>query len=161
MSVSADILRSYRQPRVVMRGLLAMGPREDRALVFLAMAIGIGFLAQWPRMAEMARAAPDAGLSGFAAGEVMAIIIQALFAYGLAALVRLGAKVFRGRGSWFGERLALFWAMLATSPLMLVWGAVYAIFGPGMVQEAVSWIVLAAFLWIWIGGIRAVEGRAE
>jgi hypothetical protein len=48
MSVSRDIVATWRRPRTVMRSLLAQGRREDRALMFLILACGIIFVSQWP-----------------------------------------------------------------------------------------------------------------
>jgi hypothetical protein len=48
MSVSRDIVATWRRPRRVMRSLLAQGRREDRAIMFLMLACGIIFVSQWP-----------------------------------------------------------------------------------------------------------------
>lgn len=162
MSVSADIIRSYAAPARVVRRLLAMGQREDRALAMLMAALGIIFLAQWPALMRQARTDPSVPFDARIGGALMALVFFApLIAYGLAALARLVARLCGGRGSWFSARLALFWSLLAASPLMLAQGLANAILGPGAAMTALAWAVLAAFLWLWIGAIRAAEGRAQ
>ena len=54
MSIVADIVRSYVQPRAVIRDRLAEGQREDRALMLLMLGCGLVFVAQWPRLARRA-----------------------------------------------------------------------------------------------------------
>lgn len=161
MSVSGDIWQSYAAPARVVRRMLAAGPREDRALAILMTALAIIFLAQWPAQMRAARLDPSVPLDARIGGALMGLIFLApLIAYALAGLTRLVARLFGGRGSWFGARLALFWALLAASPVMLLQGLVTALSGPGPAVTALAWAVLALFLWLWIGGLRAAEGRA-
>ncbi len=158
MSVSGDILASYLAPRRVVGRLLAQGPREDRALAMLMAGLGIAFLAQWPALMRQAAADPSVPLDARIGGALMGLVFLApLGAYALAGLVRLAARLVGGRGSWFGARLALFWALLAASPLMLLQALAGVVLGP-MAQAALAWAVAAVFLWVWIGGVMAAEG---
>ena len=52
MAATNDILRSWTRPRAVMRNLLALGPREDRALAYLMVGCLVIFVAQWPRLSR-------------------------------------------------------------------------------------------------------------
>lgn len=161
MSVSADIVRSYVKPGQVMRRHLALGQREDRALAMLMAALGLMFLAQWPGLMRAAKTDPSVPLDARIGGALMALVFLApLLAYGIAGLSRLVARLFGGRGTWFGARLALFWALLAASPLMLLQALVGGLLGPGRADTAVAWAVLAVFLWVWIGGFRVSERGA-
>ena len=54
MPVTADIGATYRGPGRVMTRLLAAGPREDRALVYLIGFCGLAFVAQLPALARKA-----------------------------------------------------------------------------------------------------------
>ena len=54
MSVTTDIVRTWRRPRLVMRDLLAQGRREDRAIAFLMISCFLIFVAQWPRLRRVA-----------------------------------------------------------------------------------------------------------
>ena len=77
--------------------------------------------------------------------------------YLLAALGHLAARLFGGRGSFFGARIALFWALLAVTPLMLLQGLVAAFIGPGAGLTAIGLLVFAVFLWFWFSGLAAAE----
>ena len=164
MSVSGDILRSWRRPRQVVRDLLAQGPREDRALVFLTVGCGVIFLGQWPRMMRLA-AEPDAPpLQAMLGATLLGWFFMApLIFYGLAALIRLGMLAVGLRVRWFATRLAVFWALLAASPLWMLNGMVDGLLGPGPVASAVGLVGLAAFFWILGGGLGAavLEARGQ
>ena len=54
MSMLRNIVRSYTKPGQVVGDLLQAGPREDRALAFLAAGCVLAFLAQWPGLARQA-----------------------------------------------------------------------------------------------------------
>jgi len=157
MPVSRDIARSYRAPRRVMREMLAAGPREDRAIAILMAGCGLVFVSQWPSLAraEYLGGAPlDRALAyGFFAW----LMIMPLALYGLAAVAHLLARVFGGRGSFFGARLALFWALLASAPLILLYGLTAGLIGPGIEADIAGGAWLAAFLAFWIAGMLEAE----
>jgi len=116
MAVSTDMMRTWRRPRVVIRQLLAMGRREDRAIAYLMAACVIAIVAQLPMIARW-----NAGFdipAGTEALEMSTRIQYALLAwlmfaplmmYILAAIIHIIAKVFGGKGSWYSARLAVFW----------------------------------------------------
>lgn len=162
MSIVTDIAASYRAPGRVLARWLAAGAREDRALAILLIACALFFVAQIP--AQMRAAHLDARVPFVArlywSGFFMLFILP-LLAYGLAAASHLVLRVLGGRGSWFGARLALFWAMLAISPLMLLSGVVSDVAGPGPWADMMGWIVILAFLWLWFGGLRTAEAAME
>ena len=158
MSVTLRILSTYRDPRGVMRGHLAAGPREDRALAVLLVACGMFFIAQWPGLARSAHldaAVPlDARLGGALMGT---LFLVPPIAYALAAVTHLAARVMGGRGTWFGARMALFWSMLAVSPLMLFHGLLAGFAGPGTAVTAVVLVVGAVFLFLWGAALTEAE----
>lgn len=158
MGVAADIVESYRRPAAVMRRHLAAGPREDRALIFLMLACALSFLAQWPRLmrkAAMDGAVPfEAHLAGALFGW---LFVAPLFFYALAALSRIVARLAGGQGTWAGARLALFWALLVTSPLSLARGLVAGLAGPGPVDLAAGVFVLGIFAVLWFANLREAE----
>ena len=148
MSVSADILHSWRDPRGVVRGLLAHGTREDRALAYLMTACALGFLAQWPRLVRQAQIDDTVPLAALMGGALMGwLFIAPLLLYGLAALLRLVMLALRRPVGWYAARLALFWSMLATSPLWLLHGLVAGLAGPGLPSLVVGGAALVAFFW--------------
>lgn len=150
MAVTRQILASWRRPRAVMRGLLAGGVREDRALVTLMAACALIFVAQWPRLARAAHLDPsiplDARLGGALVGTVF---LLPLVAYGLAAVSHLVARLLGGRGTGYGARLALFWSLLVVTPAMLLHGLVAGMVGPGPATTGLGLLVLAGFLFQW------------
>lgn len=160
MAVTRNITATYRNPGKVLRGLLSMGPREDRALAYLMAACLIVFVAQMPRLARQAHI-EGTELNMLMGASLMAwLFIAPLLLYCLAAFSHLVAKLFRGQGSFYSARLALFWALLAASPLMLLNGLVAGFIGPGPELQIVglAWFVL--FCWFWIGGLVAAERTA-
>lgn len=156
MSLSADILRSYRAPRRVLRRQLAAGQREDRALGYLMVACVLIFVAQWPSLARAAQLDPSVPFQARLGGALMGVLfVLPLLAYGLAFLLWLVMRPF-GAVSAYATRLALFWALLAVSPLMLMQaGLTSALGGAGMAVQVFGLGVLAAFLVILFAGLRA------
>ena len=158
MSILRDIVATYRRPRHVIAGLIAAGPREDRALAVLMGASLLIFVSQWPRAARQAHLDPSLPLDGRLSGALLSsVFLLPLLAYGVAALSHLFARVLGGRGTGFGARIALFWALLVSAPLMLAQGLVAGLAGPGIWQTAAGTAVFAAFLWVWLAGLWAAE----
>jgi hypothetical protein len=123
MSLSTDILRSYRAPRLVVREQLGAGRREDRVLVYLMLACVLIFVAQWPGVTRAAQLDPSVPLQARLGGVLMAVLfVLPLIAYALAFLIWLALRLV-GPVSAYGVRLALFWAVLAITPLMLAQAA--------------------------------------
>jgi hypothetical protein len=79
--------------------------------------------------------------------------------YGVAALSHVIAKIFGGQGSWYTARLALFWTLLATSPLVLFYGLVRGLIGPGSQAVLVGAIGAVVFLLIWVQSLREAESK--
>ncbi|WP_341366240.1 hypothetical protein [Yoonia sp. BS5-3] len=167
MPVTSDIVRTWRRPRAVMRDLLAQGTREDRAIVYLMIACFLVFVAQWPRLRRISEGfetSPwpnDINFEGMMTYSFYAtVIILPLLAYGVAALSRLVAKALGGQGTWYRARLAFFWTLLATTPLLLLHGLVRGFIGPGTQASIVGGIWLLVFLTIWIQCLREAESQS-
>lgn len=159
MPVTNDILRTYRAPREVLRGKLGGGPREDRALATLIGACVLIFVAQWPALSRAAYFEPEVPLDARLAGALLAwLFIAPLAAYVIAAVSHILARLVGGKGSWFGARLALFWALLAASPLWLLNGLVAGLVGPGPALNLVGVVAIGAFIVFWVAGLREAEG---
>ncbi|WP_102107160.1 YIP1 family protein [Oceaniglobus roseus] len=157
MALTRDIAASYVRPGAVLRRRTSGPAREDRALVTVMLACGLIFVAQWPRLSREAFLTGQE-LNGLMAGALLGwLIIAPLFLYALAALSHLVARLMGGRGSWFGARMALFWALLAASPLWLLWGLVAGFLGAGAALNATGLVALGAFLAIWIAGLTTLE----
>ncbi len=157
MAAARDIVATYRGPGAVMRRLLAMGQREDRALVILMAGCTVMFIAQWPRLARQAYMTGEE-LNPLLGGALMAwAFIAPLILYAIALITHWIARLAGGRGTGFGARLALFWALLAASPLVLLHGLVAGFIGPGPGLTAVGAVWLAAFALFWVLGLREAE----
>ncbi len=153
MAVTSDIIATYRGPRRVLARLLGMGIREDRVLAFLMGGCVLTFVAQMPKLAR------DAHMSGQELNMLLGasllgwIFFAPLFFYFLAWVMHLITAIFAKHGSSYNARLALFWAFLAASPLMLLNGLTAGFIGPGVELTLVGILWLAVFLWFWISGM--------
>ncbi|MCP4821650.1 MAG: YIP1 family protein [Shimia sp.] len=160
MSVARDIVATYRGPHKVVARLLAMGEREDRAFVILMAACTITFVGQWPRLARQAHMTGEE-LNPLLGGTLMAwLFIAPLLAYFLAFVFHLVFKALRRKQTSYGARVALFWAMLAASPLILLHGLVAGFIGAGIQLSIVGLIWFVCFLWFWMSGMMQA-GKAE
>lgn len=161
MPVTTDITATYRGPGRVMRRLLDMGAREDRALAFLMGFCVIAFIAQLPRLAREAHIQGQ-DLSMMMAGALMgSVFILPLILYALAAITHLVRKALGRGGSGYSARLALFWSLLASTPILLLYGLVGGFLGPGVALQLIGLIWFAVFLWFWIASLRVSgEGAA-
>lgn len=157
MAVTDDILATYRAPRAVVTRLLTGERHEARALAYLLAAVIVIHIAQWPGMARAAFVQPDVPLSQRMFAAFLAVLAAVPVLYGLAAVSHLVARALGGRGSYFAARIALFWALLATTPLMLFQGMVSAFSGPGPALDLTGFVVFAVFLWFWGSGLRVAE----
>lgn len=163
MPVTADITATYRSPGTVMRRLLSMGPREDRALAFLMGFCVLAFVAQLPKLAREAHLTGQE-LDMMMGGALMgSVFILPLVLYLVAGVTHLVLRALGRGGTGYGARLALFWALLASTPLVLLYGLVAGFVGPGPALTAIGLIWVGLFLWFWIAGLRAAtqaEGHA-
>lgn len=150
MAVTSDILRSYVAPGAVMRSILARGPGEERALAYLAGACLLIFVAQWPRLSRQAHYDDSVPFQALIWGALMAwLFIAPLLFYGLAGLVQLAARALGRPGRGLALRIALFWSLLAASPMWLLYGALTGFLGPVALTHVAGVAMLAVFLVIW------------
>lgn len=140
-----------------MRRLLAMGSREDRALMLVMVSCLIMFVAQWPRISREAHLL-GRDMQGDLAGALLATVFMLpLLFYGLGWISHLVARLLGGKGSGYGARLALFWALLASSPLILLYGMVAGFIGPGPGLTLVGAVWFAVFMWFWLRCLYVAE----
>ena len=160
MPVTTDITATYVRPARVMQRLLAMGQREDRALIFVMAACVIVFIAQMPRLSREAHLTGQ-DLNMLLGGALLGwLFLAPLFFYALAGVSHMIARIFGGKGDWYGARLALFWALLASTPMVLLHGLVAGFIGKGPQLQAVGLVWMLLFLWFWMSGLRQAE-RSE
>jgi hypothetical protein len=158
MSVTADIRASYRGPGRVVARLLGQGRREGFALNILLFACIVVFIAQAPYQSREAHFNPDVPLMArMYWSAFLWIFLVPLFLYAFAALVHGLARLAGRNLTGYGIRLSLFWALLASSPVILLLGLIAAFIGPGPGLQLVGMIWLVNVLWFWIAGMRAAE----
>lgn len=158
MSVTQNIIETYRAPRRVMRRQLAGPESEGRALVYLLIACLLIFVAQWPRLAREAHLDPSIPLDAWIGGALLGwIFIAPLFFYLVAALSHLIGRLIGGQGTGYGFRLALFWALLAVSPLWLFYGLVSGFLGSGPQLAFLGLPLLLLFVYFWMMGLREAQ----
>mgnify|MGYP000126731793 CR=1 FL=1 len=157
MPVTSDIVATYKGPRRTFARILAMGQREDRALMILMAGCLIAFVARWPVLARQAHMSGEE-LNMLLGGSLLAIMfVLPLAFYLIGGLSHLVAKLLGGKGSWYGARLALFWAFLAVSPITLLRGLVESMVGPGAWLQLVEFVWFAVFIWFWMSGLYEAE----
>ena len=150
MSVTLDIVRSWRGPGPVVARQLAGPRREDRAFAILMAGCLLVFVGALPRLAREAALSGEGFLQDATYAFFGWMVIWPLVFYGISAITAL---VLRGV-TLYGARIALFWALLASSPAALLYGLAMGLAGPGPGPNAVGLIWLAAFGWFWIAGLR-------
>lgn len=159
MPVTSDIAASYRRPGLTLRALLARGVSEPRALAYLMGACGVMFIAQWPKLAREAHL-QGTDLQPALGGALLAtMFFLPLIFYIIAGLSQVVAKGIGRPVGGYQTRLALFWALLAASPLALLHGLIGGFIGPGGALTLIGAGWLAVFLWLWTTGLR--EARRQ
>ena len=157
--IAPRVLASWRRPGQVVRGLAPMS--EGAMLAVLMGAMLVFLIAQAPGHARAAALDPAVPMAGRMAGALTAVLLMMpLVAYAVAALVALASRLTPWRIAPENSRLALFWALLAISPAMLLAGLVEGLIGPGPALTITRLIAGIGFLFIWGGGIRALARLA-
>jgi len=154
MPVSQDIVRTYRGPRRVVRDLLAMGQREDRAIAWLMIGCFIFFLARLPGLQRFAvLEGSDFQQDAIYAFFALLMIAPLLF-YGVAGIAYLVMRVAGRTITPYGARVAIFWGWLASTPLALFYGLLAGLNGlehPGTIAVGMIWTAILA--WFWVAGL--------
>ena len=148
MAVTRDIVEAHLRPRRVMARLLRMGQREDRVLAMLMGGCIILFVSQWPYRARQAHFTGETLTDYIQHDAVGLIFILPLLAYGVAALLRLISRTFGAKADYYSARLAMFWALLASSPALVLAGMVKGFIGLGAANSIVGALWLLVFLWV-------------
>ena len=154
MAVSSDIIASWRRPRVVMRRLLDMGQREDRALAFVMSACFLVFIAQWPRLSREAHLAGQELSQRISYELVSWLVVWPLVLYIFAVLLWAVLRLAGSAITPYGVRLSVFWSLLATTPAMLLYGLMRGFIGPGPEANLIGGVWVAGLLFILIQSLR-------
>ena len=149
------VLKSWWAPRRVVRELSGMPERVKLVVLLLAMLIFL--VAQAPMHARAAAQDASVPLEARMGGSVLAVMfLMPLVAYALAGLVSLLSRVSPRRLSHEDSRLALFWALLAVAPAVLLAGLVAGLIGQGPALTFARALSGVGFLVIWGAGISAL-----
>ena len=157
MSVTNDIIASWRSPGKTTLRHLSRGHSEAFAFALLVVFLIMAFIARWPSAARVSALQPNVPVFPQLMAAGLATLATIPVWYGLAALSRLAARAMGGHGSWYGARIALFWSLAAISPLVLLTGLVAGMIGPGAQLSLVGSITFVAFFIHWLVALRAVE----
>lgn len=158
MAITRNITATYRGPGRVVARILGGPQREDRVLQFLIAACIVIFIAQTPyqsREAFLDDSVPFQARLYWSA--FLWIFLFPLVMYALAALVWLVSRVMPRAPSGYEIRVALFWALLASTPVILLLGLTAGLMGPGPALQGVALLWLAVFLWFWVAGTLAAR----
>lgn len=149
------VLKSWIAPRAVVRGVAQMPERVKLAVLMAALLIF--WIAQAPMNARLVQLDPSVPFEARMGGALLAVMfMMPLLAYAVAELVALLSRVTPWRVTAAQSRLALFWALLAVAPAMLLSGLVSGMIGPGAALSLVQAVTGIGFLVIWGAGIAAL-----
>ena len=157
MSVTSDILESWRRPRAVVRRLLGQGRSEPFAFSLLLTGLILLYVSLAPFLAREAYFDPDSPLTQRMLAAALAMAALVPLWYLLAALGHLVARALGGKGSYYGGRIALFWALVATSPALLTSGLVRGVLGLGGASDVTGVVTLGIFLVFWTVMLQEAE----
>ncbi|WP_347139572.1 hypothetical protein [Paracoccus sp. SSK6] len=152
------MLQSWWAPRRVVRGLSAMPERVK--LVVLMAAMLIFLIAQGPANARLAQLDPSVPFQARMGGALVAVMfMMPILAYALASLMTILSRLTPWHLTQEDSRLALFWALLAVAPAMLLAGLVSGLVGPGPALTLAQAVCGIGFLMIWGAGMSALARR--
>lgn len=157
MTVSTDLIATWTRPRAILRQHLARGQSEPFAFSLLLVFLLLAFVGQWPVAAREAHFAGEASVLPRILPRAFAVLATIPVWYALAAVSRLVARALGGQGTWYGARIALFWALAAIGPLMLLQGLVAGMIGPGPALSLVTLAIGLGFLWLWFTLLHEAE----
>ncbi|MFH5776198.1 hypothetical protein [Paracoccus broussonetiae] len=133
----------------------------DRALIVILMSAMLMYLvAQAPEHARAAELDPSIPLQARMGGALLGVMfIMPLLAYALAALVSALSRATSRPIGAVESRLALFWALLAASPAVLLAGLVAGLIGPGPALTLTRALAGLGFVMIWAAGLRTLTRK--
>ena len=156
-SLTSEILTAYRHPRLSFERQLARNIGDDRILFFGMLACFLAFVARMPSLFRESIPFGSPPLHAVVPFHfAVSLLMAPLLLYSIAAASHALARVFGGRGNWRDARLALFWAVLTMSPLVLVAGIVEVAFQP-WVSGALLVLIAVLFFSYWIQCLIRVE----
>lgn len=134
MSIALDIVRTYRAPQDVhMRQMRAGGSSEGRALAILMGACFLLFVAALPFLSREAHFDPEKTFQDLMAAAFFAwLLMMPLVVYLFSLIVALVMKALNIKAPAHHVRMAIFWALLASSPVWMFSGLAAGFTGESM-----------------------------
>lgn len=157
MSVTQDIVEGWRRPKVVMQRHIARGVSEPFAFSLLVAFLVLAFVSLWPIMSRQSLLQPEVPMVQRLVAAGLALMALIPVFYLVAAISHYVAKLFRGQGTHYRARLALFAALVCISPAVLLQGLVSGIIGAGAQLLLVQVLVGLGFVWIWMSMLWVAE----
>lgn len=146
MSVTRDMIESYKAPKRPFSRQLHEGVSESRVLAYLMIAVVIIFIAQLPRLSRESFLDGTIELEARVGAAILGwLFIMPLALYALSFVIVIVQKLFRMPAHAFTTRMALFWSLLVSSPIFLLQGLVAGLIGRGPALASVN-IVLGIVL---------------
>ena len=160
MSVTTDIVQAWRHPKAVIWQHLRRPKSEPFAFSLLVAFLLLAFVSLWPFLSRQTVLQPEVPMVQRLVAAGLALLAMIPFWYLLAAISHWIGKARGGQGSYYAARLALFSALLAVTPGLLLQGLVAGMIGPGTQANLVAGLVGLGFLWIWLSMLQEV-GRGD
>lgn len=154
MAVTTDIFESWLRPRLVVGRLLARERSEPFALSLLLTFLLLALVASLPNLARQGFLDGGTPLAPRVLGAALGLLATLPGLYLLAAIGSLIARRFGAGASYYGGRIAMFWALLAATPGMLVVGLMQGMLGPATATVTLSLAVVVVFLVFWVIGLK-------
>lgn len=159
MALTQDIIATYKGPGRVVSGFLAQGRNEVRALLFMLIAGVLMFVATAPFQAREAELNPDVPfLARMYWSAFFYIMILPILVYVFAIIIWGLTRIARRKITGYEVRFTLIWALLASTPVMLLMGLTAGFIGPSLQLQAVGFLWLGVFGWFWAAGLLRAHG---
>jgi hypothetical protein len=159
MSITTDIVDGWVRPKEVMRRHIARGVSEPFAFSLLVAFLVLAFISLWPQLSRQSLMQPEVPMVQRVVAAGLALLASIPAWYLIAAITRWIARALGGQGDHYRARLALFAALVAVSPAMLLQGLVAGMIGPGPQLLLIQTLVALGFVWIWMSMIMVAERR--
>ena len=138
------------------------GADEALGLMWLFVACILFFVARLPELARQSHFAALEGVEQPVASLALplfygTVLLAPLMFMLIAAGSHLVARLLGGQGVWLDARLALFWALLCTAPVVLFQGLIAGFLGAGPGLTLANFLVFGVFVFIWLSCLVALE----
>lgn len=160
MTLYQEILAAYRGAGASMRRQMVQVKGEERLLVYIVLACLLLFVARVPGLMVLAQTSDNAEItptSLIGTSFAITLFFAPLFFYAIAAFSHMIAQAFGGKGSYFEARLALFWALLVTTPLVLLSSMVNVVVPSPVLVQSTGLIIFLVFAFFWASCLNVAE----